>query len=99
MDVFKHMSDQRCELHLTGYKELICTLCQLHRRKEARFVFEKMLSRALNADEIVWTILINGLLGAGYKDLCMEFLHIMETNRRNPSSHARTILAREALKE
>lgn len=77
MDVFRHMSAQCRELHLVGYKELICALCQFHRRSEAQFVFEDMLSRNFSFDDIVWTILINGLIGAGYKDLCMEFLHIM----------------------
>jgi pentatricopeptide repeat protein len=99
MGVFRHMSAQHCELHLVGYKALICALCQFHRREEAQFIFEHMLSRAFNPDNIVWTVLIDGLLGAGYKDLCMEFLHIMEKNHHKPSFRSYTIVAREVLKE
>ncbi|KAM0898884.1 hypothetical protein ACQ4PT_021668 [Festuca glaucescens] len=80
MGVFRHMSAQCRELHLDGYKTLICALCQSDRRKEAQFVFEHMLSRTFNPDNIVWTVLVDGLLGGGYKDLCKEFLHIMEKN-------------------
>lgn len=98
MGVFKHMSAQHCELHLAGYKALICALCQLHRRKEARIIFENMLTRTWNPDDVVWTVLIDGLLGAGYKDLCMEFLRIMETSHCKPSFQTYIILAREASK-
>uniref|UniRef100_A0ACD5W497 Uncharacterized protein n=1 Tax=Avena sativa TaxID=4498 RepID=A0ACD5W497_AVESA len=99
MGVFRHMSAQHRELHLVGYKALICALCQLHRRKEAQFIFEHMLSRAFNPDNIVWTVLIDGLLGAGYKDVCMKFLQIMEKNHRKPSFRSYNILAREGLKK
>jgi pentatricopeptide repeat protein len=99
MGVFRHMSAQRCKLHLVRYKALICALCQFNRRKEAQFIFEHMLSRPFDPDNIVWTVLIDGLLGAGYKDLCMEYLHIMENNHREPSFRSYNILAREALKK
>lgn len=52
MDVFRHMSAKCRELHLVCYKEVICALCQFHRRNEAQFVFEYMLLRNFNSDDI-----------------------------------------------
>jgi hypothetical protein len=53
-------------------------LCQFHRRKEAQFIFEDMLSRTFNPDNIEWAVLTSGLLGAGGKNVCKEFLHTTE---------------------
>jgi hypothetical protein len=61
-------------------------------------MFEDMLSRTFNPDNIECTVLINGLLGARGKNVCMEFLHTMKKNHRNPSFRAYTILARKVLK-
>jgi pentatricopeptide repeat protein len=73
MGAFRHMSAQCRELHLDGYKALLCALCQSHRRKEAQFVFEDMLSRTFNPDNIVWTVLVDGLLGADTKTCARNF--------------------------
>nr|CAD1837742.1 unnamed protein product [Ananas comosus var. bracteatus] len=83
-EIFDKMTAQGFELHLTGYKALICALCKVGRTSKAQSIFRNMLAQLWNPDEIAWTILIDGLMRGGHQDLYMTFLHIMETNDCKP---------------
>ena len=79
-------------------QSLICALCRSSRLKEVEVLFENMLGKKWNNDEIVWTILIDGLLKERESELCMKLLHVMESKSCNISFQTYVILARELSK-
>lgn len=86
--ILNEMAVRGFEPSMTGYRLLICALCNLNRREEASHLFESMLPQQWSPDEIAWTILIDGLLKEGEADLCMKFLHIMEAKDYAPTFQA-----------
>jgi pentatricopeptide repeat protein len=98
LNIFNLMVIRGFELHLSIYKALICALCMASRLGEAQSLFESMLEKEWNNDEIVWTILVDGLLKEGQLDLCMKLLHVMKSRNCILNSHTYVILARELSK-
>lgn len=99
LETLNTMTAQGFKPCLIGYRALICALCKIDKMEEAQSIFENMLLQHWNPDEIVWTILIDGLLKDGKPDLCMKFLHIMEAKNCKPTFQTYVILAREVSKE
>lgn len=57
-----------------------------------------MLDKQWNTDEIVWTVLVDGLVTKGLPDLCLKFLHIMESRNCCINLQTYVILANELSK-
>ncbi|CAL9083239.1 unnamed protein product [Musa acuminata var. zebrina] len=95
LELLNAMTSIGFEPCLMGYKSLICALCEVDRVQEAQNLFHCMLLQHWSPDEVVWTILIDGLIKGGKPTLCTEFLQIMEAKGCKPTLHTHAILARE----
>nr|GFC54561.1 hypothetical protein [Tanacetum cinerariifolium] len=87
------------EPHIQSYKTLISALCKDGRCSNASELFENMLDQQLDADEIIWTVLIDGLLKDAEVDACVHFLGIMESKNRKASVQTYITLSKELVKE
>ena len=94
MKIFDLMAVGGFEPRLPEYKALICALCRGSQVEEAQAMFVSMLEKQWNADEVVWTVLIDGLLKEKQLDLCMKLLHIMESKNCELNFQTYVILAR-----
>ncbi|KAL2462881.1 putative E3 ubiquitin-protein ligase [Forsythia ovata] len=55
-----------------------CPVCrEINWVKEAEILFENMLEKQWNTNEIVWTILLDGLLKEGKSKVCLKLLQTM----------------------
>ena len=68
------MTSRGFELRLIEFKALICALCKVNSLTDAQKVFEKMLMKDWNPDEVLWAVLIDGLLNEGFQNVCTNFL-------------------------
>lgn len=73
----------------------MCALCKVGRVEELEALFGKLLHMQWSADEIIWTVLIDGIVKEGGSDLCMKLLHQMESSSCKIKFHSYVILARE----
>jgi len=71
---------------LESYRFIICALCEEGSFHTAKSIFGDMLSKEYNCDEIVWKILIDGLLQNGNTADCSRLLSFMEEQNCHPSS-------------
>jgi pentatricopeptide repeat protein len=71
--------------HIESYRHIICSLCEEGSIKTAKQVFGDMLSKEYNYDEIVWRILIDGLLQKGNVSECSSLLSVMDEQDCRPS--------------
>ncbi|KAJ0715717.1 putative tetratricopeptide-like helical domain superfamily [Helianthus annuus] len=83
------------EPHIKSYKALICGLCKIGQMSKARELFENMLDQQWDADEVVWTILIDGVLREADVDTCVRCIHIMESKNRIPNFETYVMLAKQ----
>ncbi|XP_059285087.1 protein Rf1, mitochondrial-like [Lycium ferocissimum] len=79
LEIFDSLVQQGFRPPLSIYQSLIRALCRSSRLKEVEVLFENMIGKQWNNDEIVWTILIDGLLKERESELCMKLLHVMES--------------------
>ncbi|CAI0552364.1 unnamed protein product [Linum tenue] len=83
---------------LSVYKVLIHALCIINRVEEAEDLLKSLLEEQKCGDLIVWTVLVDGLLKGGKSELCIKFLHLMESRNYSLSLHTYVGLARELSK-
>ena len=83
---------------LSIYAALICALCKTCRTEEAQNLFECMLEKQWNSNDVVWTVLTDGLLKEGMSNLCLKFLHIMESKNCSLNLQTYVTMARELSK-
>jgi len=72
--------------HLESYRFIICALCEEGSFHTAKSIFGDILSKEYNCDEIVWKILIDGLLQRGNTADCSSLLSFMEEQNCRPSA-------------
>lgn len=98
LELFNLMTDRAFEVRLPIYKALICALLKANQVEKAQVLFENMLEKQWNPDEIIWTLLVDGLLKDGMFNLCLKFLHVMESKKGSVSLQAYVVLERELSK-
>lgn len=98
LELLDLMIDRAFEVRLSVYKALICALFKANEVEKAQVVFEKILDQHLNPDEIIWTILVDGLLKEGGFEMCRNFLQIMESKKCSVSLQAYIVLKNELSK-
>jgi pentatricopeptide repeat protein len=69
---------------IESYRHIICSLCEEGSIKTAKKVLGDMLLEEYNYDEIVWKILIDGLLRKGNAAECSILLSVMEEQDYRP---------------
>lgn len=98
LGIFNLLAVKGIKPYLSIYKVLICALCRSSRVEEAQSLFHSLLEEKWNSDLIVWTVLVDGLLHEGQSDVCMKFLHLMESRNCALSLYTYLSLARELSK-
>ncbi|KAJ6798473.1 putative pentatricopeptide repeat-containing protein isoform X1 [Iris pallida] len=81
--------------HIRSYQLLLSGLCDHGNVEKAKLVFSYLLGRGYNFDEIVWTILIDGLLKKDHFHAFSEMLSIMEERQCSPSPETYALLRKE----
>lgn len=92
------MANSGIEAHLSVYAALVSALCRTNRTKEAQNLLESMLEKQWSTDDIVWTVLVDGLIKEGLPDFCLKFLHIMESRNCSINIQTYAVLDRELSK-
>lgn len=80
---------------LMSYQHLLCGLIsegQDHRVKE---IFGNSRWKDYNPDEIVWKVIIDGLIRKGHSDICLDMISKLEQMNCRPSNQTYAMLAEE----
>jgi pentatricopeptide repeat protein len=81
--------------HLESYKLLVCGLFEQGNQEKAEEIFRSLLSCEYNYDEVVWKVLLDGLVRKGHVDECSQLRDIMEKNGCRLHSDTHTMLSQE----
>jgi pentatricopeptide repeat protein len=81
--------------NLISYQQLLSGLTAEGQADRAKEIFRGLRWKEYNTDEIVWKVIIDGLIRKGHPDMCHDMISILEQMKCKPSDETYAMLTEE----